>query len=617
MKETPHVLRYASILLATLAMQSFARAQDASATTPHADAVSTARQESTNRLYQIFDQHHGWEMYEFPEEAMSQGEYSQAHRITDHSIDSIERRNATRKRFLNNLHGVDRSALSPDDQLNYDLFELMLQRQVEGHQFKMFLAPVGGRFGPQTQIPQMGERIRLESITDYENYLARLQLTVTAVDQYIDLMRRGLKQGITPPRITIEGVPGQLDALLSGGLEELIKPFDNMPAHFPAERAAELRTQFENDIMPALISAMTKFRQFFVDEYLPNARQDIAAAALPDGKAFYEHQLRVMTTTDYSAEQIHQIGLDEVARIRAEMMTVIRKSDFLELHPDASALDDQQLFAAFLDYLRTDPRFYCTTEEELLDRYRAICKKTDPWLIKLFGHLPRLPYGVKEIPAFMAPNQTTAYYQPGNIDNAQPGYFYANTYALDQRPTYEMIPLALHEAVPGHHLQISIAQELEDLPDFRNHTWITAYGEGWALYSERLGIEMGFYEDPYNDFGRLLYEMWRACRLVVDPGMHALGWSRQQAIDFMLENTALSELNITNEVDRYIAWPGQACAYKLGELTIRKLREEAEAELGEHFDLRAFHDVVLGAGSIPLSILEKRVREWMAGLVEN
>ncbi|MGE3182266.1 MAG: DUF885 family protein, partial [Phycisphaerae bacterium] len=262
-------------------------------------------------------------------------------------------------------------------------------------------------------------------------------------------------------------------------------------------------------------------------------------------------------------------------------------------------------------YLRTDPRFYYETEEELLAGYREICKQIDAWMPRLFGHLPRLPYGVIKIPDFMAPSQTTAYYSQGDIRNAEPGYFYANTYALDQRPKYEMRALAVHEAVPGHHHQVAIAQELEGLPEFRKNYWITAFGEGWGLYSERLGIEMGLYKDPYDDFGRLTYEMWRACRLVVDPGMHALGWSRQQAVDFMLANTALSEVNINAEVDRYISWPGQATAYKIGELKIRELRSKAEETLGDRFDLRAFHDKVLEAGCIPLDVLENRVNAWI------
>lgn len=607
------MIRIAMIALAILVAQPLVSAQDEP---PAEGEIDAATAENTRMFHQILRQHFGWESYEFPEEAMSRGDYTNAHRITDHSLEAIGQRNANRARFLRTLSRIDRDRLSADDQLSFDLFKLKLEREIEGHQYQMYLAPVGGLSGPQTDIPQMGERVRFESVTDYENYIARLLLTADAVDQYIDLMRTGLTQQITPPRVTLEEVPAQFESLLNGGLNELAKPFDKMPAHIPADRAAELRKRFDDEVLPTLTKAMTRFRDFFVTEYLPRTRESIAASDLPHGKEYYNFRLREITTTEYTAEEIHKIGLEEVARIRAEMLDVIRRSDFMQTRPDATSLSDQALFDAFIEYLRTNPRFYCKSEEELLGRYRTICKTIDPWLIKLFGHLPRLPYGVKEIPSFIAPNTTTAYYQPGSLENAEPGWFYANTYALDQRPTYEMIPLALHEAVPGHHLQIAIAQELDNIPDFRKHEWFTAFGEGWALYAERLGIEMGLYEDPYDDFGRLIYEMWRACRLVVDPGMHALGWSRERAIQFMRENTALSELNIENEVDRYIAWPGQACGYKIGEITIRKLREEAEQTLGEKFNLRAFHDVVLGAGGIPLTILEQRVREWI-GMVQE
>jgi prolyl oligopeptidase len=300
-----------------------------------------------------------------------------------------------------------------------------------------------------------------------------------------------------------------------------------------------------------------------------------------------------------------------VARIRKEMMQVIRTTDFMKSNLDASKMNDDELFKAFIAYLRTDSRFYHHTPAELLTGYRDICKRVDAQLPRFFRTLPRLTYGVKEIPLFMAPQQTTAYYQHGDIRNAEPGWFMANTSSLDQRPTYEMVALSMHESVPGHHLQIALAQEMADQPEFRKDLFFNAFGEGWALYSERLGIEMGMYADPYDDFGRLLYEMWRACRLVVDPGMHAMGWSRERAVKYMLENTALSDVNINTEVDRYISWPGQACAYKIGELKIRELRTRAEQTLGRRFDLRQFHDVVLGAGAVPLNVLEKRVDAWI------
>ena len=521
-------------------------------------------------------------------------------------------RHDTTIEYLHRLLSIDKAALPEKELVNYELFQLELQNSVDGYRFRRFLAPVSARGGPQQSIPQMGERVRFNDALDYENYIKRLKATPKWIDDTIEAMRIGVAEKRTPPKVAIEKVPEQFKSLLGPkGLDSLAEPFDRLPDSISPEQARALRARFELEALPAVRSALEKLEQFFVTDYLPNCRESIAAVDWPEGEEFYNFQLRVMTTTDMTAREIHELGLSEVARIRAEMMQVIRRSDFMKSHQGAEKLDDAALFKAFINFLRTDPRFYHTSERELIAGYRDICKQVDGQLPKFFKTLPRLPYGVNEIPSFMAPQQTTAYYQEGDIRNAQAGYFMANTYDLSQRPKYEMIPLAMHEAVPGHHLQIALAQEIEGLPEFRRDAWFTGFGEGWALYSERLGIEMGLYKDPYDDFGRLLYEMWRATRLVVDPGMHALGWSRQQAIQFMLDNTALSELNITTEVDRYIAWPGQAVAYKLGELKIREHRQRAEKELGAKFDIREFHDVVLGAGTIPLNVLERRVNAWI------
>jgi len=568
---------------------------------------------AAQRLHELFEQRHQWELDEFPRQAMSQGDYSNADRIADRSIEAIERRHRDTVGHRDALHEISPAELSRDDQLNYNLFDEHLTRQVRDHRFREFLMPIGGRSGPQQSIPQMAQRVRFKTVGDYRNYLKRLEQVPGAVNDIIERLSIGVAEGRTPPKITLEGVPGQFEALLEedGGLTMLAEPFEDMPKTIDPTDAAVLRDRFETTSLPMVRKSMVKLRDYVVDDYIPSCRESIAATDLPDGEAYYQHQLYEMTTLEITAQQVHEIGLREVKRIRSEMMDVIRSSDFMELRPEASKLSDDDLFDAFVEYLRTDERFYYEDPEALLDGYRVICKKVDPWMAKLFKTLPRQPYGVKEIPAFMAPNQTTAYYSSGDLRNAEPGYFYANTYALDQRPKYEMVALAIHEAVPGHHHQVALAKEMEDVPAFRKDIWFTAYGEGWALYSERLGLEMGLYESPYDNFGRLLYEMWRACRLVVDPGMHALGWSRQRAIDFMSENTALSELNITTEVDRYISWPAQATAYKLGELKIRELREKAETALGERFDIRSFHDVILIDGPMTLPMLEQKVNAWI------
>ena len=577
-------------------------------------AAAFAQGEQTaeaRRLHQLFEDRFQWQMEQFPAQAMARGDYANADRIADTSLQAIRSRHQQTKAFLDQLHTIDRNELNADDRLNYDLFELLLTRDIEGHRFRSFLMPIGSRSGIHQDIPQMADRVRFSTAQDYRNYLARLSQIPQALANMIALMRLGIDERRTPAKITLAGIPAQLEAILEGdALDALGVPFDRFPDQIDADQRFGLQLGF-NLISHELRAALRNYTTYINDEYLPNCRDTVAATDLPDGADYYNHQLRTFTTTNLTAQEIHDIGLSEVARIRSEMLNVIRRSDFLEHNPEARSLDDNALFDAFVNYLRTDSRFYHTSEEALLAGYRDICKRVDGWLPKLFATLPRLPYGVKEIPEFMAPTQTTAYYQHGDIRNAEAGFFMANTYALDQRPKYEMIPLAMHEAVPGHHLQIALARELEGLPEFRKDAYFIAFGEGWALYSERLGMEMGMYDDPYNDFGRLLYEMWRACRLVVDPGLHAFGWSRDRAIQFMLHNTALSELNIENEVDRYIGWPGQACAYKIGELKIRELRTKAEDTLGERFDVRAFHDIVLGAGSLPLTALETRVNDWL------
>lgn len=576
-------------------------------------APAAAGDGAAERLHALFEERFDWLMREFPEWAMQRGDYSNADRISDTSLAAVERRHQTHRQHLERLLEIPREPLNEEDRLSYDLLALELRNEIEGHRFRTFLMPIGGRFGPQQQIPQMHERVRFTSAADYVNYLKRLEQVPRWVDNTIDLLRLGLAEGRTPPRVALKGVPDQFEALLHGGLGALAEPLRDWPAAVDPQQRAALTERFEKHALPAVREAMGRLGEFFTREYYPRCRESIAAKDLPDGAAYYQHQLRVMTTTDQAAGEIHEVGLREVARIRSEMMQVIRRSDFLERCPEASGLDEESLFRRFLEYLRTDPRFYYEKPEELLRGYRDICKRIDLELPRLFRTLPRLPYGVRPIPDFMAPAQTTAYYQRGSLESGHAGVFFANVYALRQRPKYEMVALALHEAVPGHHFQIALAQELRGVPRFRQEYWVHAFGEGWALYAERLGLEMGLYSDPYDDFGRLLYEMWRACRLVVDPGLHALGWSRERAVQFMLENTALSELNIHNEVDRYIAWPGQATAYKIGELKIRELRQRAEQRLGERFDLREFHEVVLGGGCLPLSLLEQRVETWLAG----
>ncbi len=416
-------------------------------------------------------------------------------------------------------------------------------------------------------------------------------------------MQRGLELGLTPPAVTLRDVPEQVrNQIADDPLDSpLLAPFRDMPASVPEavrqRLVAAAAEAYEERARPAYQRLLLNF---LVNEYLPAARESIALTDLPDGEAWYAYNVRVMTTTAMRPREIHELGLAEVARIRGEMEAVMWDTGFAESFHD------------FCAFLRNDPRFYFEDAGRLITAYRDIAKRIDPQLPALFGTLPRLPYGVRAVPAYSERSQTTAYYRPGSPAAGRAGYFFANTYALDTRPRWEMEALTAHEAVPGHHLQIALAQELEDVPEFRRWSGPTAFVEGWGLYSESLGEELGLYQDPYSKFGQLTYEMWRAVRLVVDTGMHALGWSRQQAIDYFAENTCKQLHDITVEIDRYIVWPGQALAYKIGELKFKELRARARAELGDAFDIRAFHDACLENGAIPLDILERRVEAWMA-----
>jgi uncharacterized protein (DUF885 family) len=439
-------------------------------------------------------------------------------------------------------------------------------------------------------------------VAAFENMLARLEAVPALLEQVTELMRRGIDSGITPPRVTLRDVPAQIlsQAPAETAGSPLLRAFERIPDSVPAADRERLRREAARIYEAKAAPAFRALHEFFTAEYLPGTRETIALRDAPDGEAWYAFLVRQSTTTRLTPQEIHHIGLGEVARIRALMEEVVRSVGF------AGG------FAEFTRHLRTDARFFFERAEDLLAAYRDIAKRADPELVRLFGRLPRLPYGVRPVPAYAEKSQTTAYYEPGSPEAGRPGYFYANTYDLRSRPKWEMEPLALHEAVPGHHLQIALAQELPAMPEFRKHGFYTAYVEGWGLYAESLGAEMGFYQDPYAVFGQLTYEVWRAIRLVVDTGIHALGWSRQQAIDYFIANAGKAEHDIVVEVDRYIVWPGQALAYKVGELKLKELRAWAQRELGEAFDVRAFHDEVLGEGALPLDVLEERVRAWAA-----
>jgi uncharacterized protein (DUF885 family) len=531
----------------------------------------------------------------------------------DDSPTGIETRRRHLARSRNELRAIERADLPSVDQLNFDLYQDLLETAEFGlrfgddalpYQFGMphnLWMPINQMDGIHTSAADNLSLQPRETVGDYGDILSRLDTLHTAVDQTLALLEGGLARGYTPSRYAVRGVPDQISGLIPPDplASALLKPFSEFPALIGEGERARLRARARRAFTDSVVPSLEKLREFLVDRYLPSCRETVGVSSLPDGVATYAYRVRWQTTTDQTPEEIHEIGLREIARIRAQMESVVGHTGF------------KGSLTEFFRHLRTDRRFFYERPEELLDRYRVIAKKADPTLARLFGRLPRLPYGVEAVPEFRAPSSPTAYYIGGAPATGRPGYFYANTHDVGSRPRWQMETLVLHEAVPGHHLQISLAQEQTDTPDFRRHSSCTAFVEGWGLYAESLGGEMGFFEDPYSKFGQLTFEMWRAIRLVVDTGIHAKGWSRQQAIDLFRQNTGMSELEMGVEVDRYIVWPGQALAYKIGQLKFRELRTFAEGRLGERFDVRAFHDVVLEEGALPLRRLERRVRAWV------
>ncbi len=558
--------------------------------------------DEAGKLHSLFKEDWEWRLREFPEEATLLGDPRYNYRLTDLSLESIERRKAHQRDMLVRVQKIYRSRLAGEDVLSYDLFLREKKIEVEGQRFPTELMPISQMGGPHLELPHVVGATRFDKARDYDDYLSRLAAFPTQIDQVLHLMRRGVEKRWVQPAVPLRSVSAQIEGQIVSDAAEsaFFKPFEDFPQDIPLIERERVTAMGRKAISEAVMPALRKLDAFIKGVYLPAGRAAMGASALPEGGAYYAYAVRRQTTTNLSIREIHEMGVEEVARIRKEMEGVIQQVGF------------KGSFQEFLHFLRADPRFYFTKAEDLVMAYRDLCKRIDPQLPLLFAELPRSPYGIREIPEYEAPAQTTAYYQPGAADGSRAGTYWVNTYMLSTRPKYEMEALSIHEAVPGHHLQIARAQELKGLPDFRRHASYTAFVEGWALYAESLGPKMGFYSDPYSKFGQLTYEMWRACRLVVDTGIHALGWSRERAIDYMKENTAKTENDIVVEVDRYIVWPGQALAYKLGELKIKELRIRAQRELGDRFDIRKFHNAVLDDGPLPLNLLEQRINTWIA-----
>ena len=521
-------------------------------------------------------------------------------KVSSNSISEFYKNRDFEKYVIDVLEKINPESLTEDDQLNYRLLLLSNETDLESRSFPGFYMRLNQRGGVQDYY-DLASRLKIESIQDYRNWFERVKSYSQNVKNSLDINREGLEKGYTQPKHIVRKVTEQIDSMTSKKTEEnpYFKSFsklETMNSDEAKELLAEVKEFIEDELMPSYKELST----FLKNEYIPNSRDSIGLSGVPDGKAWYEFKARSFTTTNLTPDEIHKLGLREIKRIRKEMEDVIK-----EVKWDGD-------FRSFLDFLRTDPQFYYETGEELLAAYRAMAKKIDAYMPTLFNKFPRAPYGVIEIPMETAPYTTTAYYNSPSA--GRPGYFYANLYKPETRPKYEIPVLTVHEAVPGHHHQLSITQELENVPNFRKYSGFTAFIEGWGLYSEQLGESMGIYDDPYDKFGQLTYDMWRAIRLVVDTGMHYKDWSRDDAINLFLENTAKTQLDIENEVDRYIAWPGQALAYKIGQLKIMELRDKAKESLGEDFDIKTFHDHILSFGSIPLNVLEEKVDEF---IIEN
>lgn len=570
--------------------------------TPYDDTLShsgTPRE----RLHRLFDWEWERTLREFPLFASELGEKRYNGRWPDVTPEGFNRRYRDDRRALELLKAIDASVLTPSDQLNATLFRRKYETSVEEFHFRWRLLPLTAREGIQ-DASAVADAVSFEDVRDYEDWLERLRRFPEYSDQTIELMREGVRAGMAHPRVVMQRVPAQIRRQIVSEPEASLffKPFLRIPPGVVAAVKQTLVDEARSSILDRVVPAYRRFLEFFQAEYLPACPEKIGISRLPDGRELYRFFVRKFTTTGLSPEEIHETGLREVARIRDEMVRVIQSLNF------------EGKFGEFLAYLRTSPRFYITDAKQLLEVYRATCARIDAQLFRLFHRLPRVWYEIRAVPDNIAPDTTTAYYRSLSADGKRPGTYFVNLYRPEVRPTYEIEALSLHEAVPGHHLQIALAMEIDSLPAFRRFApegEYTGYVEGWALYAESLGDELGCYRDPYSRFGRLTYEMWRSVRLVVDTGIHALGWSRDRAIAYFRDHTAKALHDIDNEVDRYIAWPGQALAYKIGEVEIKRLRAQAETSLGESFDLVKFHDVVLKDGALPLDTLALQVGRWL------
>ncbi len=547
---------------------------------------------------QILDEEWKRGIQENPVYASYMGDKSANQDWPDISESAVRERQKKTREVLERIRSIDPQRLSTENQLNYRLFLYNYERSVRAQKFDSHLLTFGQRGGIQLE-HETAEGLSFNTSQDYKDWLVRLEKLPGLIDQHINLGRLGIERKVTAPNILMQRVANQIQLQLVDNPEKspFFSVFIDIPDNIEDRESIQLmaRDVIKNKVIPAYY----KLNDFFTTEYLPASRTSFGVLDLPNGFEWYENLARYHTTTDLTPDEIHEIGLSEVKRIRSEMQQVIDSLGF------------EGSFDEFLNFLRTDPQFYYETEDELLEAYLATSKKIDPEMVSLFKVLPRTPYGIKPIPMESAPDTTTAYYMRPAADGSRAGYYYVNLYRPEVRPKYEIEVLSVHEAVPGHHLQIALAMELEGIPNFRRYSGYTAYVEGWGLYSESLGYDIGLYSDPYSKFGALTYDMWRAVRLVVDTGMHYKGWTRQEAIDYFTANAAKTEQDIINEIDRYLIMPGQALAYKIGQLKILELKNKAKEQLGDDFDIKEFHHAVLSQGALPLAVLEENIESYL------
>ena len=600
MIRTARAALFCAVLLSAGAAVTAASASPAESASPSGAAAPASP--ATRALHSLLKSEWLREMREDPLEASADGFHQYDGFWPDVSLSTLAREHQEDIQALKNLAAVDRSLLTGEDRISYDLFQYRYRMRVQDYELKGYLMPVNELDGIQT-LRTLTQTLRFATAADYRNFVQRLRTFKPYMDETIALLRQGAGEGMTEPHVVMQRVPHQIDAYVvtDPAQSPLYVPFESMPDIIPPAEQARLRAEAKAAIAKEVTPAYREFQQYFDHDYLPHSRSSIAAESLPNGKAYYAFQVREYTTTNLTPAQIHAMGLRKVAQIHAQMEQVFKRVGFKGSYQD------------FVHYLRTDPRFYYKDPQQLLEAYRAAAKRVDPLLVNEFPVriLPRVPYGIRPIPASLAPDTYPAYSDPPAGDGSVAGYMSVNLYKPESRPKYEIQVLTCHEGRPGHQLQIPIAMELTNLPDFRRFDYYSSYGEGWALYTETLCDQMGLYGDPYSKFGYLDYQMWRAVRLVVDTGIHSEGWTRAQAVRYFEDNSALAEQNIDTEVDRYIAWPGQALSYMIGEIDIQRLRKKAEDELGSQFDIKEFHATVLEHGALPLTVLDQVADRWM------